>query len=256
MTERKKRIFDLVLFSILTALCYLGTFIMIPLPTGAKIHLGNLICIISALLLGGVKGGLIGSLGMGLNDLHWYLDTPSTIIRTLVLKFFMGLIAGSIFKLLRKKNINNLSLTSFLYGMSLFFKAVFIISLILFMKGEINFEGIIIKIHVLVPICIFIFSELFTIAAIFMKNKKIIYNQLLIAVSIATIFNILGEFFTRLFLSMVIDRYGFMPSLVSSLSKIPASIFTGIITTIFAVMIFPPLETALKFKFSDVLSEH
>lgn len=256
MNERKKKTFNLVLFAIMTALCYLGTFIMIPLPTGAKIHLGNLFCIIAALLLGGVKGGLVGSLGMGLNDLHFYLDTPSTIIRTLILKFLMGLVAGALFRVLRNKKVTSKQISCYLYVLAFIFLVMFGITLALYLKGSIYIESILINIHILVPICCLLFGMLFIFSAFFMRKRLAIYSQLLVAVSLATLLNICGEFITRLGLSIIIDGYGFMPALVLSLSKIPASIFTGILTTIVAVSLYPALEKALSYKFNDILSEH
>ncbi|WP_373730738.1 ECF transporter S component [Bacteroides heparinolyticus] len=69
--------------------------IKIPLPGGdaTSIHLGNAVCVLGALLLGGPLGGLGGALGMTIGDL---LD-PVYIIyapKTFVLKFCIGLITG------------------------------------------------------------------------------------------------------------------------------------------------------------------
>ncbi len=69
--------------------------IKIPLPGGdaTSIHLGNAVCVLGALLLGGVYGGLGGALGMTIGDL---LD-PIYIIyapKTFILKFCIGLITG------------------------------------------------------------------------------------------------------------------------------------------------------------------
>lgn len=69
--------------------------IKIPLPGGdaTSFHLGNAVCVLGALLIGGVYGGLGGAIGMTIGDL---LD-PIYIVyapRTFVLKFCIGLIAG------------------------------------------------------------------------------------------------------------------------------------------------------------------
>lgn len=71
--------------------------IRIQLPGGdaTSIHLGNAVCVLGALLLGGVYGGLGGAIGMTIGDL---LD-PQYIIyapKTFILKFCIGLIAGLI----------------------------------------------------------------------------------------------------------------------------------------------------------------
>lgn len=71
--------------------------IKIPLPGGdaTSIHLGNAVCVLGALILGGFYGGLGGAIGMTIGDL---LD-PVYIIyapKTFLLKFCIGLITGLI----------------------------------------------------------------------------------------------------------------------------------------------------------------
>lgn len=67
----------------------------IPLPGGdaTSIHLGNAVCVIGALVLGGFYGGLGGAIGMTIGDL---LDPVYVIYapKTFVLKFCIGLITG------------------------------------------------------------------------------------------------------------------------------------------------------------------
>lgn len=44
--------------------------INIPTPGGTTaIHFGNTFCVLAALLIGGVEGGIAGAIGMGLADL-------------------------------------------------------------------------------------------------------------------------------------------------------------------------------------------
>ena len=69
--------------------------IKIPLPGGdaTSIHLGNAVCVLGALLIGGFYGGLGGAIGMTIGDL---LD-PVYIVyapKTFLLKLCIGLIAG------------------------------------------------------------------------------------------------------------------------------------------------------------------
>ncbi len=71
--------------------------IKIPLPGGdaTSIHLGNAVCVLGALILGGFYGGLGSAVGMTIGDL---LD-PVYIIyapKTFLLKFCIGLITGVI----------------------------------------------------------------------------------------------------------------------------------------------------------------
>ena len=69
--------------------------IKITLPGGdaTSIHLGNAVCVLGALLLGGLYGGLGGALGMTIGDLF----DPVYIVyapKTFILKLCIGLITG------------------------------------------------------------------------------------------------------------------------------------------------------------------
>lgn len=95
---RSKKIQKIVMVGLIAALSYVVfTFlqIKITLPGGdaTSIHLGNAVCVIGALLLGGFYGGLGGALGMTIGDL---LD-PVYIVyapKTFILKLCIGLITG------------------------------------------------------------------------------------------------------------------------------------------------------------------
>ncbi len=90
----------LVLTGLMAALCYVAfTYIKIPIPVPGgdtvALHIGNAFCVLAALLLGGLYGGVAGALGMTIADL---LD-PTYITsapKTFILKLCMGLIAGLI----------------------------------------------------------------------------------------------------------------------------------------------------------------
>ena len=71
--------------------------IKITLPGGdaTSIHLGNAVCVLGALLIGGVYGGLGGAIGMTIGDLF----DPVYVVyapKTFILKFCIGLITGLI----------------------------------------------------------------------------------------------------------------------------------------------------------------
>ena len=58
-----------VLTGLMAALCYVAfTFLKIPVPTPGggmvALHIGNAFCVLAALILGGVNGGLAGAIGM------------------------------------------------------------------------------------------------------------------------------------------------------------------------------------------------
>ena len=94
------KLYKIVLTGLMAALCYVCfTFLKIPIPTMGgdfvALHVGNAFCVLAALLLGGVYGGLAGSLGMTVADLMdpaYVTSAPKTFI----LKFLIGLIAGFI----------------------------------------------------------------------------------------------------------------------------------------------------------------
>lgn len=95
---RNEKLLKMVMTALMAALSYVVfTFlqIKITLPGGdaTSIHLGNAVCVLGALLLGGVLGGLGGAIGMTIGDL---LD-PVYIIyapKTFILKLCIGLITG------------------------------------------------------------------------------------------------------------------------------------------------------------------
>lgn len=90
----------LVLTGVFAALSYvIFTFLQfkIPLPGGdaTSIHLGNAVCVLGALILGGLYGGIGGAIGMTIGDLF----DPAYVIyapKTFVLKLCIGLITGLI----------------------------------------------------------------------------------------------------------------------------------------------------------------
>lgn len=97
---KNEQLMKLVLTGVFAALSYVVfTFlqIQIALPGGdaTSIHLGNAVCVLGALLLGGVYGGLGGAIGMSIGDLF----NPVYIAyapKTFLLKLCIGLVTGAI----------------------------------------------------------------------------------------------------------------------------------------------------------------
>lgn len=95
---KNSQIYKITVTGLMAALCYVSfTYIQIPIPVPGgdttALHIGNAFCVLAALLLGGVYGGLAGSLGMTIADLldpRYITSAPKTFI----LKFLIGLIAG------------------------------------------------------------------------------------------------------------------------------------------------------------------
>ena len=112
--------------ALMTALCYVAfTFLQIKIPTPVgftSFHLGNTFCVLGALLLGGLPGGLAGALGMGIGDI---LDPVYITVapKTIVLKMGIGLVTGyfahKVFKIttLTGKEFNKGVILSCTFGM-------------------------------------------------------------------------------------------------------------------------------------------
>lgn len=96
------------LFAALSYVVFTFLQIKITLPGGdaTSIHLGNAVCVLGALILGGMYGGLGGAIGMTIGDLFdpvYILYAPKTFI----LKLCIGLITGFVAHRIGK--INNLT---------------------------------------------------------------------------------------------------------------------------------------------------
>ena len=87
------------------ALCYVGaTFIKIDVPVGTEktmFHFGNVFCVLAALLIGGMWGGLAGAVGMTISDLttSYVTSAPKTFILKLCIGLIVGFVAHKLFKL-------------------------------------------------------------------------------------------------------------------------------------------------------------
>lgn len=98
MNRTDSKISKIVMTGLFAAMSYVVfTFLQfkITLPGGdaTSIHLGNAVCVLGALLLGGVYGGLGGAIGMTIGDLF----DPVYVVyapKTFILKLCIGLITG------------------------------------------------------------------------------------------------------------------------------------------------------------------
>ena len=100
MKNEDASIYKIAFVGLFAALSYIVfTFLQIKLwlPGGdaTSIHLGNAVCVLGALILGGVWGGVGGAIGMTIGDL---LDPVYVIYapKTFILKLCIGLITGLI----------------------------------------------------------------------------------------------------------------------------------------------------------------
>ena len=100
MSRTDNKIFKITMTGLFAAMSYVVfTFLQfkITLPGGdaTSIHLGNAVCVLGALLLGGLYGGIGGAVGMTIGDL---LDPVYVVYapKTFILKLCIGLITGFI----------------------------------------------------------------------------------------------------------------------------------------------------------------
>ena len=254
-----------VLIAILVALCFGATRINIPMPTGDMVHLGNFVMILSALLLGGIEGGLVGSLGMGIYDLVFFSNRPFTIVRSFILKFIVGFLVGYLFRLVLKKKVR----TDLLLIIStVFFVLLFGTSLALFLSGDFtdfsfksglvskvsNFllSGKTVGISLYIPLFSILFAIGMILALIFQRKLNRRSKAALFAITVAILVNILGEFILRWLLEGINNvvflsvEDGFTVSLFTATSKIPGSLITGFISIILASLIYEPVYKGVK----------
>lgn len=94
------KVFKLALAAVMAALSYVVfTFLQIRIPIGGgdatSFHLGNAVCVLAALLLGGPYGGIAGAIGMAIGDVFdpvYVAYAPKTFI----LKLCIGLVTGMV----------------------------------------------------------------------------------------------------------------------------------------------------------------
>jgi uncharacterized membrane protein len=102
--KENSSVLKLCVTGLFAALAYISfTFLKINIPTPAgytAFHLGNTFCILAALLLGGVPGGIAGAIGMGIGDVLdplYVLVAPKTILLKLMIGIITGLVAHKAF---------------------------------------------------------------------------------------------------------------------------------------------------------------
>lgn len=95
----------LVFAALMAALCYIGfAFFRIDIPVGSEktaFHLGNVFCVLAALLIGGFWGGMSGAVGMTIADLTsgYVTSAPKTFLLKLCIGLVAGFVAHKIFRI-------------------------------------------------------------------------------------------------------------------------------------------------------------
>lgn len=232
MKNRKKALQRMVQTSLFIALCFVGTLVSIPFGA-SKVHLGNLLCLLAGLLCGPWVGGISGGVGMLFADLaSGYPYT--TYLRTFVLKFSMGFLIGWLYRLLLKKDVK---------GTGLLFAGA-VVSPLLF-GGGLSFYLLKPEDPYGLPLLILssVLFGFFLAAVCFLKkldpSKKILLFSLLCALGA----NVVGEFFLRFGINLLLGM-GTEEAWIVSLSKLPAALLTSIVSILGALLLFYPLYRA------------
>lgn len=108
MEKKKLNIRKLAMAAMFAALCYVGfAFFQIKIPVGdssTSFHFGNVFCVLAALCIGPLWGGLAGAVGMSIGDLLdpvYITSAPKTFILKLGIGLITGLVAHKIFAISR-----------------------------------------------------------------------------------------------------------------------------------------------------------
>lgn len=240
----KKVLYNMVIIALFTALTFVGTYVQIPLGT-SKVHLGNFVCILAGLLCGGLVGGISGSLGMGLNDLLSGYG-PDTYIRSFIVKFLLGFIAGALFRYLIKKEKK---ITYRFYFISGAFLITFITLLVLYLtKGEVIQMDAKRKftISILLLSLLAVMSVFFFVIQLFVKKINLVQRYVLYVASMASIANITLEFLIKIPFKVWMASLTWQGATIYAVSSLPSSLITCIVTTLFVTFIYIPLYTATQ----------
>ena len=115
--QRTTDVRTLSMAALFAALCYIGfTYCKIDIPVGMEktaFHLGNVFCVLAALFLGGLWGGMAGAVGMTIADLTtaYVTSAPKTFLLKLCIGLITGFVAHKIFKISQDKEDRKVSIT-------------------------------------------------------------------------------------------------------------------------------------------------
>ena len=116
--KRDTDVRTLSMAALFAALCYIGfTYCKIDIPVGMEktaFHLGNVFCVLAALFLGGLWGGMAGAVGMTIADLTtaYVTSAPKTFLLKLGIGLITGFVAHKIFKLSQDREDRKIPLTA------------------------------------------------------------------------------------------------------------------------------------------------
>lgn len=249
-SDERTRLIRMVLIALFAALSYLALVmfrIPYPAPVGTPfIHLGNMVTILAALLLGGWQGGLSGSLGMGLYDLFFY---PSSAFKTLVLKFGIGLFTGLVAGLGRKKDARRAR-----FGLAISAAVAAGVGMVLF-AGRLSGMKAFSEIPDVSWIFLLSLGVLLLTAALLSMRLRALDTRILFAAlgaAAGIAWNIAGEFAAGT-LSQLLAGATVGTAMAASLASLPATLINGAASIVGAVLLYLPIRAALHRAHLDSL---
>lgn len=100
-TEKKLTLTQLTMIGVMAAAVFVASaFLQIPIPTAlgnTRIHMGNILCLLSGMLLGAVPGGFAAGIGSMLFDLTnplYIASAPYTFVSKFIMAWVCGRIIG------------------------------------------------------------------------------------------------------------------------------------------------------------------
>lgn len=99
---KNEKLQRMVLVGVLSALVFALNIPSIRVSSVARLHLGNIMCLLSGILFGPVTGGLAAGIGSMLYDFTDPLFLPEFWI-TFINKFLMAFVAGKVYRMLQHK---------------------------------------------------------------------------------------------------------------------------------------------------------
>ncbi len=239
-----------VLIALFAALSYVVLFFRIPYPAPVGqpfLHLGNAVVILASLLLGGWQGGLAGAIGMGLNDL--YFGYGFATVKTVILKFGIGLFAGMVARLGKKHPDRSPRVGLFAAAVAALVLGLAI--LIGKLSGVPAFETV----PSLAYWFLLLLAAALGAAALLSLRMPSLTNERLFTLLGATAgiaFNVVGEFLGGTVMKMIAGST-WQAASIASLMSLPATFINGVASIAAAVLLYIPIKTALHRAHLDTL---
>lgn len=247
-TENKFSTRTIILIGLFAALSYVALLFKIPIPAPVGnpfLHMGNMFVILAALLFSGPIGGASGALGMGLFDLmNGY---ASSVVKTLILKFGIGIVVGLVASRGRRQDAK--SPIRWLATSSIVLLIVGIMILITASNQgyEIAIAGVE-KSLVINPV-LYIFSiglgVILAIICIASKNLSINLQYAVLGGVAGIAFNLVGEFLFGV-VKLLVAGSNFIPAVLSAAVSLPATLINGTFSIVVAVILYVPLAKAIR----------